>query len=42
VVGFAFIELLGFRLLPWLKNIGAIKLYSEPDPATHVRVGDRS
>jgi TnpA family transposase len=28
VVGFAFTELLGFRLLPRLKNIGAIKLYS--------------
>jgi hypothetical protein len=32
VVGFAFTELLGFRLLPRLKNIGAIKLYS-PDNA---------
>ncbi|GGM74006.1 hypothetical protein GCM10012275_50910 [Longimycelium tulufanense] len=28
LVGFAFTELLGFRLLPRLKNIGAIKLYS--------------
>jgi TnpA family transposase len=28
VVGFAFTELLGFRLLPRLKNIGSIKLYS--------------
>src|SRR5512135_376082 len=27
VVGFAFTELLGFRLLPRLKNIGAIRLY---------------
>jgi len=31
VVGFAFTELLGFRLLPRLKNIGAIKLYSPED-----------
>jgi len=30
VVGFAFTELLGFRLLPRLKNIGAIRLY-RPD-----------
>lgn len=35
VVGFAFTELLGFRLLPRLKNIGSIKLYSPDDgPAT--------
>jgi TnpA family transposase len=34
VVGFAFTELLGFRLLPRLKNIGAIKLYS-PDEASN-------
>ena len=32
VVGFAFTELLGFRLLPRLKNIGAIRLY-RPDDA---------
>jgi len=32
VVGFAFTELLGFRLLPRLKNIGAIRLY-RPDAA---------
>jgi len=30
VVGFAFTELLGFRLLPRLKNIGSIRLY-RPD-----------
>jgi len=30
LVGFAFTELLGFRLLPRLKNIGAIQLYA-PD-----------
>jgi TnpA family transposase len=35
VVGFAFTELLGFRLLPRLKNIGSIKLYSPDDgPST--------
>lgn len=32
VVGFAFTELLGFRLLPRLKNIGSIRLY-RPDDA---------
>ena len=32
VVGFAFTEMLGFRLLPRLKNIGTIKLYSPDDP----------
>src|SRR6266487_6762706 len=31
VVGFAFTELLGFRLLPRLKNIGSIRLYSPGD-----------
>lgn len=30
VVGFAFAELLNFRLLSWLKNIGSIRLY-RPD-----------
>ena len=35
VVGFAFTELLGFKLLPRLKNIGAVRLYSPDDgPAT--------
>lgn len=34
VVGFAFTELLGFKLLPRLKNIGAIKLYSPDAPAS--------
>lgn len=34
VVGFAFTEFLGFRLLPRLKNIGAIKLYSPDAPAS--------
>jgi TnpA family transposase len=33
VVGFAFTHLLGFRLLPRLKNIGAIRLY-RPDDRT--------
>ncbi|WP_369245351.1 Tn3 family transposase [Streptomyces sp. R41] len=32
VVGFAFTELLNFRLLPRLKNIGSIRLY-RPDDA---------
>ena len=32
VVGFAFTELLGFRLLPRLKNIGSIRLYRPDDP----------
>jgi len=31
VVGFAFTELLGFRLLPRLKNIGSIRLYRPSD-----------
>ena len=30
-VGFAFTELLGFKLLPRLKNIGSIRLYSSGD-----------
>lgn len=32
VVGFAFTELLNFRLLPGLKNIGSVRLY-RPRPA---------
>ncbi len=31
VVGFAFTELLGFRLMPRLKNIGSIRLYRPDD-----------
>jgi TnpA family transposase len=34
VVGFALTDLLEFRLLPRLKNIGAIKLYSPDDAAS--------
>ncbi|TDO47747.1 Tn3 transposase DDE domain-containing protein [Kribbella sp. VKM Ac-2527] len=34
VVGSAFTELLGFRLLPRLKNIGSIQLYRPDDPKT--------
>nr|WP_239647935.1 Tn3 family transposase [Nocardiopsis ganjiahuensis] len=35
IVGFAFTELLGFKLLPRLKNIGAVRLYSPDEgPAT--------
>jgi TnpA family transposase len=38
VVGFAFTELLGFKLLPRLKNIGSIRLYSpEAGPATWLK-----
>ncbi|MQY27317.1 hypothetical protein NRB56_29000 [Nocardia sp. RB56] len=33
IVGFAFTELLGFKLLPRLKNIGSIRLY-RPDGTT--------
>jgi len=35
VVGFAFCHLLGFRLLPRLKNIGAATLYRPSDGATY-------
>ena len=34
MVGFAFTDLLGFRLLPRLKNIGAIRLYRPDDART--------
>jgi TnpA family transposase len=40
LVGFAFTELLGFKLLPRLKNIGAIQLYAPgPDLAAWPRLG---
>lgn len=39
VVGFAFTELLGFRLLPRLKNIGSIRLYRPDDTATFAHLG---
>ena len=39
VVGFAFTELLGFRLLPRLKNIGAIRVYRPDDSATYAELG---
>jgi len=35
VVGFAFTHLLGYRLLPRLKNIGASRLYRPADGATY-------
>jgi TnpA family transposase len=35
VVGFAFCHLLGFRLLPRLKHIGAARLYRPADGATY-------
>lgn len=34
IVGFAFTELLGFKLLPRLKNIGAVRLYSPDEGPT--------
>ena len=40
VVGFAFTELLGFRLLPRLKNIGSIRLYRPDDTAMYAHLGD--
>ena len=39
VVGFAFTELLGFRLLPRLKNIGAIRLYRPDERAAYAQLG---
>ena len=39
VVGFAFTELLGFRLLPRLKNIGALRLYRPEDQAGYAQLG---
>ena len=38
VVGFAFTELLGFRLLPRLKNIGAIRLYRPDEHAAYAHL----
>ncbi|ONM47892.1 MULTISPECIES: Tn3 family transposase [Nocardia] len=39
IVGFAFTELLGFRLLPRLKNIGHIRLYRPDDNAAYGNLG---
>ncbi|QGK70023.1 Tn3 family transposase [Allosaccharopolyspora coralli] len=39
VVGFAFTELLGFRLLPRLKNIGSIRLYRPDDGGSWAHLG---
>jgi TnpA family transposase len=39
VVGFAFTELLGFRLLPRLKNIGSIRLYRPDDTDGFAQLG---
>jgi TnpA family transposase len=39
VVGFAFAYLLGFDLLPRLKNIGAIRLYRPADQADFAQLG---
>jgi TnpA family transposase len=38
VVGFAFTRLLGYRLLPRLKNIGAARLYRPADGASYPRL----
>ena len=38
IVGFAFTELLGFRLLPRLKNIGSIRLYRPDDTEKYVHL----
>ncbi|MCP2280946.1 transposase [Nocardia amikacinitolerans] len=39
VVGFAFTELLGFKLLPRLKNIGSIRLYRSDDTTVYEELG---
>lgn len=39
VVGFAFTELLDFRLLPRLKNIGSIRLYRPDEDAAYAHLG---
>ncbi|TDP33019.1 Tn3 transposase DDE domain-containing protein [Nocardia ignorata] len=39
MVGFAFTELLGFKLLPRLKNIGSIRLYRADDVGVHGQLG---
>jgi len=40
VVGFAFLYLLGFKLLPRLKNIGAQRLYRADDAARYANLGE--
>ncbi|MFD4439619.1 Tn3 family transposase [Nocardia sp. NPDC058519] len=39
VVGFAFTELLGFKLAPRLKNIGSIRLYRPDDTSVYGELG---
>lgn len=39
VVGFAFTELLGFKLMPRWKNIGSIRLYRPEGTATYGELG---
>jgi len=39
IVGFAFTELLGFKLLPRLKNIGSIRLYRPDDTSVYAELG---
>ncbi|WP_424534295.1 Tn3 family transposase [Sphaerisporangium viridialbum] len=41
LVGIAFTELLGFKLLPRLKNIGAIQLYAPTRPGRNWRRSSR-
>jgi TnpA family transposase len=38
IVGFAFTELLGFKLLPRLKNIGSIRLYRAESESTYSEI----
>jgi TnpA family transposase len=39
IVGFAFTELLGFTLMPRLKNIGSIRLYRPDDDTAYAELG---
>jgi TnpA family transposase len=39
MVGFAFAHLLGFDLLPRLKNIGAVRLYRHDDQPGYAQLG---
>ncbi|POH72169.1 Tn3 family transposase [Arthrobacter glacialis] len=40
IVGFAFTELLGFKLLPRLKNIGSIRLYRVSNEESYAEIND--
>ncbi|WP_431031540.1 Tn3 family transposase [Plantibacter sp. RU18] len=39
IVGFAFTELLGFKLMPRMKNIGSIRLYRPDDESVYSELG---